>query len=100
MLFIKFHSEAEADFQEALEWYAQQRIGLEAEFMLCVDEALTRIQRNPEIYPCEIRNIRKTLVRRFPYIIYYEVEKHDIMILAIFHAKRHPRYWQQRIAIN
>jgi hypothetical protein len=69
---IRFHPEAEVELHEALQWYGRQRKGLEAEFMLCVDEALQRISRNPELYPVVHRNARRVIVRRFPFVVIYE----------------------------
>jgi toxin ParE1/3/4 len=42
--------EAEADVVNARNWYEQQREGLGAAFLLCVEEALERISRTPEMY--------------------------------------------------
>ncbi len=81
---------------KALEWYGKENLGLDTEFMRCIDEAISRIQRNPEIFPIALRNARKVLVKRFPYVIYYEVGNDEIMILAVFHAKRDPIQWQKR----
>ena len=44
---IRFHPDADAELAEARQWYAHQRKGLDAEFMLCVEEALQRIVRTP-----------------------------------------------------
>lgn len=39
--------EAEADLADAQDWYEQQRQGLGAEFLLCVEEVFARIDRTP-----------------------------------------------------
>ena len=44
--------EAEADLVHPRDWYAQQRAGLGAAFLLCVEEVLDRIDRTPGIYLC------------------------------------------------
>jgi len=93
---VRFHLEADIELHKALEWYSNQKVGLESEFMRCIDEAISRIQRNPEIFPLALRNVRKALVKRFPYVIYYEVGDDEIMILAVFHVKRNPRQCQKR----
>ena len=40
--------EAEADIEEAYHWYERQRSGLGSDFLLCVEEGLEKIQKNPE----------------------------------------------------
>ena len=41
--------EAAADLVNARDWYARQRAGLGAAFLLCVEEVLERIGRTPEM---------------------------------------------------
>ena len=93
---IRFHPEAEVELHEALQWYSRQRKGLEAEFMLCVDEALQRISRNPELYPVVHRNARRVIVRRFPFVVFYECGEQEIKVLAVFHSRRNPDRWRLR----
>ena len=95
-MLVRFHPEADIELHEAVEQYAQQKLGLDTEFMPCVDETISRIKRNPEMFPIALRNARKAMVKRFPYTIYYEIGDEEIMILAVFHAKRDPKHWKRR----
>ena len=95
-MLIKFHPKADIELQEAIHWYASKRLGLDYEFMRCVDETISRITSDPEMFPVALRNTRKAMVRRFPYIIYYEIRKNELMVLAVFHSKRNPVNWQGR----
>jgi len=54
-MIIRFSSDADAELAEARQWYAHQRENLDLEFMDSVDEALTRIVRNPHLYPIDKR---------------------------------------------
>jgi toxin ParE1/3/4 len=88
--------EAEADLADAKQWYDQQRAGLGDQFLLCVDAALERIRRMPEVHAVLLKGVRRALVRRFPYGIFYRVEQDYISILAVMHNRRDPRRWQSR----
>ena len=94
---ITIRAEAESDISEAYTWYERQRKGLGSDFILCVEEGLGKIQRDPQIYPLVHRNVRRMLIHRFPYGIFYILEEGVILILAVYHAKRNPRRWQARI---
>jgi plasmid stabilization system protein ParE len=89
--------EAEADIAEAKAWYEGQRPGLGDEFLLCVEEALDRIRMIPrggrEVAP----GVRRVVVRRFPYGIFYRVDPDQMAVLAVYHGRRDPRGWQARI---
>ena len=89
--------EAEADLAEAKAWYARQREGLEEQFLLCVEESLDRICRLPHAGTEVLAGVRRAIVRRFPYGIFYRVEADQIAVLAVYHSRRDPRGWQARV---
>ncbi len=88
--------EAEADIQEAYHWYETQREGLGSDFLLCVEDGLEKIKKNPEMYPVMHRNVRRLLIRRFPYGIFYIAQQDVATILAVFHGRRDPGQWKSR----
>ena len=88
--------EAERDLAEAHGWYESKIPGLGSDFLLCVDATLYSLQRTPEIYPIVHKNVRRALIRRFPYGVFYLVEKDRIVIIGVLHARRDPRTWRHR----
>ena len=94
---LMIRPEAEAELAEAFIWYENRLPGLGAEFLLCVDAVLSAILRNPEMYPVILKDARRALVRRFPYAIFFVVEETRVAVLAVFHAKRDPKKWQDRL---
>ncbi len=94
---IKFHSAAETDLQDAINWYASQKPDLDTEFMQEVDKVLIRIAENPAIFPIVLDNTRKALLNKFPYALYFDAGEEKIMVLAVFHFRRNPTIWQSRI---
>lgn len=93
---VVFRVEAQAEFDEAFDWYEQQKEGLGVDFLLCVAEILERIQLLPEAYEVVFGNARRAVVRKFPYLIVYKVEPSQVVVLAVFHSKRDPQTWQDR----
>ena len=88
--------EAEADIVEAYAWYERQRDGLGNEFLLRVEAALESIRFNAALNPPIFKEIRRKLLRRFPYGVFYISTTKHISVLAVQYGKRHPRYWQGR----
>ncbi len=68
---ILFRPEAEAEMEHAYQWYEERREGLGADFLLCVEESLDKIRRDPELYPAVHENVRRVLIRRFPFGVFY-----------------------------
>lgn len=62
---------AENDLRAAFEWYESQRAGLGDQFLTAVRERLEAIRRFPEANPIVYRDIRRAVVSRFPYLIFY-----------------------------
>jgi plasmid stabilization system protein ParE len=84
---------AEREAAAAFEWYEGQSAGLGTEFLRAVDAALAAIQRNPAAYPAVRGPVRRHLLRRFPYGVFFVEYPSEIVVLAIVHARRHPRVW-------
>jgi plasmid stabilization system protein ParE len=86
---------AEADLAAAKAWYERQQRGLGIDFLQCVEEALDRIRILPEAYREVVPGVRRVIVRRFPYGVYYRVDQNQIAVLAFYHSKRDPRGWKK-----
>ena len=89
--------EAEAETAEAFGWYEDCNPGLGDEFLLCLDAAFNSISRSPEQYPRIHRAARRVLMRRFPYEVFFVEDEEQIVVISVFHAKRNPKCWQERI---
>jgi len=81
---ILLTQEAENDLKDAINWYENNLSGLGSSFLLSIDAAMESISRNPEAFPVIYKNIRRTLIRKFPCGIHYIIEKGQIIVLAIF----------------
>jgi plasmid stabilization system protein ParE len=93
---VVFRPQAEEEARAARKWYEEQRPGLGARFADAIDETLQRIASNPSGFPLVHGEIRRAVVRRFPFGVYFRVYCRDLVILAVTHGRRHPRRWQSR----
>ena len=84
------------ELDEAYRWYELQKPGLGDEFLDCIDEMLNRVCVMPEASPIVYRDVRRAVVKRFPYAIYYRIVSSRIIVTAIFHSRRNPTSWQGR----
>ena len=81
---------AELDVAEAQLWYETQRIGLGAEFYSEVSQVIDRLVETPLIYQTVYRDVRRAIVHRFPYLIWYRVLGEDVTVLACTHGRKEP----------
>ena len=89
--------EAEQDIAEAYAWYEGRRVGLGEEFLSSVDACIETIRRTPDMYSTIHANYRRSLVRRFPYAIFYEHVDGSVTVYCVFHTARDPSKWRQRL---
>lgn len=90
-------SEAEQDVADAYIWYEEQEFGLGEEFLRCVDACILLIRRNPEIGRVVYESYRRAVVRRFPYVVFYEYLNDTIIIYSVFHSSQNPQKWGSRL---
>ncbi|MFO0843139.1 MAG: type II toxin-antitoxin system RelE/ParE family toxin [Gemmataceae bacterium] len=95
-LAIIFLDEARAEFDEAYDWYEGQRTGLGEAFADAVQPVLDRISAMPKMLAAVFGDVRKAVVQRFPYCVYYREEATCIRVLSVFHTSRDPSIWQSR----
>lgn len=93
---VRLREEAEDDLAEASSWYERQLPGLGKEFLDTVLTSLEFISENPNQYPEIHKNVKRALLPRFPFGIYYRIEDKFILVFAVMHGSRNPRRWQNR----
>lgn len=97
----QLHEEAEEELKAAAEWYEQRRPGLSASFLAEVRAAVEVIEEKPDRWPAwtgveSELPVRRYVLRRFPFALAYLVVGDRLVILAVAHVRRRPRYWQRR----
>ncbi len=90
--------EAEQDLSAGFQWYEGRRTGLGHDFLLQVDAGFRFLERTPLIFPEIYRGIRRHLIKRFPFKIYYLVEETTVVILAVVYGGRDPQWIRKRLA--
>ncbi|MGH8224534.1 MAG: type II toxin-antitoxin system RelE/ParE family toxin [Gammaproteobacteria bacterium] len=88
---------AERDVASVQDWYEKQRSGLGAEFLDEFDRVLTLLAQSPFIYPVLYRDIRRAVLHRFPFLVWYQIEGNIVTVLACTHGKRNPATTRERL---
>jgi plasmid stabilization system protein ParE len=93
---VRLHPEAETEFADAIHWYQSKRFDLAVDFARAVEEGITAIRGHPERQPTVHADIRRLIIRRFPYGIFYSVRPTELKVLAVYHLSRDPKGWKSR----
>lgn len=96
---LSVRKEAETDIAEAFDYYESCRKNLGHDFLLCIEESLSKIQRNPFFYKEIHRQVRRIFISRFPYGIYFVVIENTILVIGVIHARKNPKSWKKRTKI-
>lgn len=81
---------AERDIAEAQNWYETQQVGLGAQFYDETMRVFDLLVESPLVYPVVHRNVRRAVLRRFPFLVWYRVADQTVRVLAITHGMRRP----------
>lgn len=88
---LRFLPEVEEDVIGGYAWYEAKSPGLGEEFLRVFYACVGDIPRNPLLYPRVHGELRRRLLRRFPFAVYFVVESGQVVVFGLFHCARDPR---------
>jgi plasmid stabilization system protein ParE len=94
---LEFHPDAELEFIEAAVHYERQVPGLGGRFEAEILRATDLLLDQPEIGLSADLNLRKFILTRFPFTLYYSVTPDVLRVEALAHQSRRPGYWKSRV---
>ncbi|MFP4035841.1 MAG: type II toxin-antitoxin system RelE/ParE family toxin [Desulfovermiculus sp.] len=93
---FRFHPDAELEFWDAIQYYEGVDQGLGHDFAAEVYSAVQRAMAYPAAWAQLEGEVRRVLVRRFPYGVLYSEDDDGILVVAVMHLHRDPEYWKDR----
>jgi len=93
----KFHPDAAEEYLEACKYYTEIEGKLGVAFPRSVEAAIDRIVAQPTAWREIEEDVRRHLLKRFPYGIYYTMEEGFVPIVSVMHMKRKPGHWRNRL---
>lgn len=95
---VEHHPAVELELAEIRDFYNERVPGLGGKFVEEFDRQIKRVALMPTRWMVVERDIRRALMRRFPYVIYFRIAGVDLIrVTAIKHEKRHPRLGRDRV---
>ncbi len=93
---LRVRVEAERDIRETHHWYRRISPALGDQFLEAVDQAISLAADNPLAFQVTHRSLRRVLLRRFPYALFFLTEESRIVVVGVLHQARPPRVAQER----
>ena len=93
---LAFHPEAVEEAAAAREWYEQRSPKAANAFVSALEAAFADLIEGPHRQPGDQAGFRRLLVDRFPFAIVYVLRLDQVLVVAVAHLHRRPRYWQDR----
>lgn len=93
---VRFRREAVTDVALARDWYDAQSAGLGDAFMDSLEGTVDLIAALPEAFPEIAEGLRRALLGRFPYALYYRLAGGGIDVIACLHTRQSPSRWHGR----
>jgi toxin ParE1/3/4 len=93
---LRVRPEAELDAFEAALWYEREREGLGGAFLRALRRVLARVEASPLQFALVTSDVRRAILARFPFGVFFFVDGDTIVVIAVMHLHRHPSSWARR----
>ena len=93
---VYVRSLVEWDLFEARKWYNDEDPQLGREFIDEFRRTVRRLREMPLQFPSVGRDVRRALLHRFPYAVYFLLQADQAIIIAVLHQRRRPAIWKRR----
>jgi len=94
---VRFEPDAEHELLAATAFVGERSERAAENFLSEIDDAKRQLLQFPRSGSPIGRGVRRCLLKRFPYQLIYRVKDDEIVIYAVAHHKRRPRYWSKRL---
>ncbi len=94
---IELFDEAEVDFDRSYKFYYEDSPKVADTFFKRINLGFENIKQTPKSFPIAHKDVRKYVVKKFPFVIYYRIVDTVAQVIAIFHTSRNPEIWIERI---
>ena len=85
------------DLAKAVDWYQERGPGLGDDFVRSFHATLARVQREPLSNLRARGEVRRVILDRFPYALWFRVDGDTVVVLLLWHTARNPTALQQAL---
>jgi plasmid stabilization system protein ParE len=90
---VVFRRRFRSDLAAGYDWYEAQRPGLGEAFLSAVQSTVGNIESYSEMFAAVHGDVRRVIIPRFPFAIFYLVEPTRVVALRLLHTARDAKLW-------
>ncbi len=90
LYFLEVKDEANKEIIEAYLYHEKKRKGLGEEFLEHLDLYFERLRVSPKHFPEKRKPYQEAFIKRFPFLIIYEVRKDNVIVYSVFNTWQNP----------
>ena len=94
---LRFHPGVAVDVMDIRDYYESEQTGLGERFVNSLDRTYDTIIERPAQFGRIWQNWRAALVKKFPYVAVFRIDRKSVYILSVHHVRRHDRVWRTRV---
>ena len=90
---VRFRPQVADEVIEAMAWYSTRSPGLDTAFFRAFEIATKSLGEQPERYRRVLGEVRRIILPRFPYVVFYRFDGDEVVVLSLQHERRSPDRW-------
>lgn len=93
---LRLDPAAHDEYLAAVLYYLDESPRIAATFVEQIEAGIALVRGNPTTWRTVDGEVRRYLVRQFPFGLYYTIEGEEVVVWAIMHLRRQPSCWRER----
>ena len=94
---VEYHPTVEGELRAIRDYYEERSNGLGAAFIDEFERQVLKLAATPEQWMVVEKDIRRCLMKRFPYVVYFRCVANDLIrVTVVKHQRRHPQLGRDR----
>ncbi len=94
---VEYHPAVADELMEIRNYYETRSPGLGGRFVDEFERQILAIAAAPQRWMVVAGDIRRCLMRRFPYVIYFrQIDQQKLRVTVVKHQRRHPELGRER----
>ena len=94
---VRYKRAAAAEIEVAISWHARPEINQASAFVKDLERTESHLRTLPALYQRVEGEIRRAVLRRFQYSLFYVIEQDQVIVLAFMHQHQKPRTREELI---